>query len=386
MNKQVLFVPAILFVLCFQTGAQNSKPQTGSDKYVLVEGHKMHYQTAGTGSPTVIFESGHASTLEDWRDIFPAVAKMTRVVCYDRPGMGSSAESAKPRTYKQIVLELHSMLQQAKIPPPYILVGHSMGGGLIRAFASDYRSEVAGMVFVDPLFENMFKGIDPAELNKELLFMDSIMKNESITIQREHTMMRNEATTGFAELRSFELPDVPTALLVAGKDRPPGWTNGLIDLYQEKFQRLSDSRLIVLSQSPHYIQAYEPASIIEAIKKVLYPDPLAILRKEWRANGVDAAIAQFKKMRLRYPNELLPEPVLNRLGYDVLRNDPTGAIRLFSLNASLYPKSSNVYDSLGEAYMVTGNKNEAIKNYQLSLSLNAKNENAKEALKKLKEK
>lgn len=384
MKKTIIFFLAIAS-LVIQLYSQKTKTQLVKDAFVLVDGHKMHYQTSGKGSPTVVFEAGHNSTLSDWSNIVPGILKFTRVVSHDRLGMGSSEESDKPRTYHQIALELHAMLQQAHIPPPYILVGHSMGGAIVRAFASEYKNETVGLVLIDPFHENVFNGMDTSVINKEMRGMDSAMKSAPSTVQKEFAMMRNDITAGSPELRSFQLPDIPTALLVAGKDRPLDWTPGLIDLYKEKFRNLSDSRLIVLNQSPHYIQSYDAPTVIEAIRRVIYPDAQVILSKMLLEKGVDAVMAEYKKMRTRYPKDILSERILNSLGYQALNKDPAGAIKLFSLNVSLYPQSSNAYDSLGEAYMVGGNKREAIKNYEKSLALNHNNGNAKKMLIKLRD-
>jgi pimeloyl-ACP methyl ester carboxylesterase len=384
MNKLIIFFFAVES-FSIQLYSQKAKTQPIKDAFVLVDGRKMHYQTAGSGSPTVVFEAGHNSTLRDWSDIFPAIAKMTRVVSHDRLGMGASEESDKPRSYRQISLELHLMLQQANIPPPYILVGHSMGGAVVRAFASQYRKETVGLVMIDPLTENMFKGIPTAEIEKDIQFMDSSLRSSRSTVQKEFHMMVEELRNGAPELNSFDVLDIPTAMLVSTQERPPGWTTGLIDVYKEKFLGLSDCRLIVINQSPHYIQNYEAPTVIESIRRVIYPDAQVMLGKRLKEKGVDTVMAEYKKMRTRYPKDLLPERILNSLGYQALDKNPTGAIKLFSLNASLYPESSNVYDSLGEAYMVAGNKKEAIKNYERSLALNHNNGNAKKMLLKLRE-
>ncbi len=92
-------------------------------------------------------------------------------------------------------------------------------------------------------------------------------------------------------------------------------------------------------------------------------------------------------MKQIYPSELLEENILNSLGYAALANkDITGAIHFFALNVAFHPASSNVYDSLGEAYMDAGNKKQAIKNYERSLALDPGNDNAMRMLKKLKDK
>ena len=114
-----------------------------------VGGYKMHIDCLGQGTPTVILDSGLGDSYISWHKVQPEIAKFTRVCSYDRAGLGYSDSSPHPRTSKVMAEELHTLLHNAGISPPYVLVGHSMGGFNVRLFTSLYRSEVAGMVLVD---------------------------------------------------------------------------------------------------------------------------------------------------------------------------------------------------------------------------------------------
>ncbi len=118
---------------------------------INLNGHRLHLLSRGEGSPTVIFESGLMSTVLGWTEIQPEIAKATRAVCYDRAGLGWSDAGPAPRDANQIVEELHQLLDLARVPPPYILVGHSFGGLTARLFAARYQHEVIGLVLVDPV-------------------------------------------------------------------------------------------------------------------------------------------------------------------------------------------------------------------------------------------
>src|SRR5215475_9267661 len=164
------FVAGIIFFFALPLCAQQTPTQ-----FCFVDGHKMEYQFAGKSGPVIVFENGHASTWDAWDNVFFNVAKFARVIRYNRLGYGRSEPSDKPRTFKQIATELHQLLQAAKLAPPYILVGHSMGGATIRAFASLYKDETAGMVMVDPFNEFSTSGMDRQTLAVEIAHMDSIM-------------------------------------------------------------------------------------------------------------------------------------------------------------------------------------------------------------------
>src|SRR5262245_44176596 len=127
-------------------------PKTDT-RMIDVGGHKLRVRVMGTASPTVVLEAGFDSTLESWSDVLPQIARFASVVSYDRAGLGGSEAGPEPRSYKQIADELHTMLQRGGFAPPYVLVGHSMGGALVRAFAYQYKNDVAGLVFVDPFCE-----------------------------------------------------------------------------------------------------------------------------------------------------------------------------------------------------------------------------------------
>jgi len=114
-------------------------------------GNRIHLYAIGTGSPAVVLESGISATCLNWRGVQKTLAKLTRVVAYDRAGLGWSDASNTPRTPSQIATELHATLKAAGIEPPWILAGHSFGGMVVRRFALSYPDEVAGLVLLDPL-------------------------------------------------------------------------------------------------------------------------------------------------------------------------------------------------------------------------------------------
>jgi pimeloyl-ACP methyl ester carboxylesterase len=117
-------------------------------------GYRMHIYCQGEGSPTVVMDAGAGDFSLTWALVQPEVAEFTRVCAYDRAGLGWSDLSPKPRTAQNIVEELHTLLTNADIEGPYVLVGQSMGGLYMRLYAHEYPDEVAGMVLVDATPEN----------------------------------------------------------------------------------------------------------------------------------------------------------------------------------------------------------------------------------------
>jgi pimeloyl-ACP methyl ester carboxylesterase len=122
-----------------------------SGRLVRVNERRMHIHVTGEGTPTVVFESGMGASCLSWTLVQPQVAQFTRAVSYDRAGHGWSDPAREPRTAQQIAQELHTLLDATGVPGPYVLVGHSFGGYVNRAFAHTYRNEVVGMVLVDSI-------------------------------------------------------------------------------------------------------------------------------------------------------------------------------------------------------------------------------------------
>jgi pimeloyl-ACP methyl ester carboxylesterase len=117
-------------------------------------GQRIHLNCNGRGSPTVVFENGAGDFSLVWSLVQPRVAASTRACSYDRAGYAWSDPGQQPRTYEQLSLELHTALERAGERGPFVLVGQSYGGFLVRGFARRYASEVAGMVLVDAVHED----------------------------------------------------------------------------------------------------------------------------------------------------------------------------------------------------------------------------------------
>jgi hypothetical protein len=137
-------------------------------RLIDVGGYRLHINcvgTAGAGSPTVVLDAGLSRTSLDWSLVQPEIGQTTRVCAYDRAGMGWSdpAPQDKARTPGQIARELHTLLSNAGIAGPYVLVGHSLAGKNVRMFALQHPDEVAGMVLVDARGEYVDEHSSPAD-------------------------------------------------------------------------------------------------------------------------------------------------------------------------------------------------------------------------------
>ena len=137
-----------------------ARPNKNAHKYsplgrlVDAGGHHLHLYCTGTGGPAVVIENGTGDFSFDWSLVQPSVSQFTQVCTYDRAGYAWSEPGPKPRTFQQLTMELRTALHNAGVKGPYILVGQSYGGFVVRAFARYYPKEVAGMVLVDAVNED----------------------------------------------------------------------------------------------------------------------------------------------------------------------------------------------------------------------------------------
>lgn len=272
-------------------------------KLVNVDGLTMHINCTGDGSPAVILDSGLGDSYVSWRKVQPEISKLTRVCSYDRAGLGYSNSTSEPRTSKVIAEQLHALLQAAQIPPPYILVGHSMGGYDVRVYASLYRNDVIGMVLVDASHPDQENRLPPELKGMEGNWLREAEFLEYTTpfgIPRllgfcdENPVVRaadcnfQTAREAVAELKAFNtsaaqaaasgsLGDMPLAVLSHDPAKPSSefppdlnkTVNQAWDKMQDELAHLSTrGTRTIAKNSGHYIQSDRPDVVIEAVRNV----------------------------------------------------------------------------------------------------------------------
>ena len=118
-------------------------------RLIDIEGCCLHVQMSGCGGPSVVLEAGLGGMSSAWGWIQPEAAKFSRVISYDRGGLGWSGPDIAPKSAALAARRLRGLLLRSSVSPPFVLVGHSMGGLFIRVFADLYPDDVAGMVLLD---------------------------------------------------------------------------------------------------------------------------------------------------------------------------------------------------------------------------------------------
>jgi len=220
---------------------------------VDVGGHRLHLQCAGSGTPTVLLESGLGETGAYWGWISTAVARDTRVCVYDRAGRGWSDPVSVPQDGVAAAADLHTLLDRAHVSGPFVVVGHSSGAQYVRIFAGRYPEQVAGMVLLDgqpaeafdlpsyPAFYRAFHRIFAVlptlarlGVGRVVVHADLALPVPAREMQRvQHASPRlyrslrdefDELPTSLAQARSFQsLGDRPLIVVTAAQDAQVGW-------------------------------------------------------------------------------------------------------------------------------------------------------------------
>lgn len=281
---------------------------------VDIGGRRLHLYCVGEGSPTVILEAALNGCCIDWCQVQPQVASFTRVCSYDRAGYGWSDSGPRPRTAPRMARELHTLLSKAEIEPPYVLVGHSYGGELVRVYADQYPEDVVGMVLVDSSHEDQIERVYQIMSRKERMLDNlhwqfvrlrpvlarlGIMRLTRQALQgieiypselRPTAIALEEQSSAFdwtfgeasaipqcnAYLRAAQrLRNIPLAVISAGLPQDPEdplqqalrqvWTE-----LQSELAKLSPrGRHIIAEESGHIVQLDQPELVVAAIREIV---------------------------------------------------------------------------------------------------------------------
>lgn len=131
--------------------------------FVKVNKGKIHFLRKGEGQPTIILISGIGGTALEWNEVQNQLSKITGVISFDRPGYGWSESTYKNRSIENLSQELRELIVKLKVLPPYILIGHSLGGLIARYYTNNFSSEVGGLILLDPMHEDELTDRFPKE-------------------------------------------------------------------------------------------------------------------------------------------------------------------------------------------------------------------------------
>lgn len=256
------------------------------ERFVDLGGRRLRMACLGEGEPTVILEAGMGQPLETWRLVQPAVAEWARVVSYDRAGVGQSDPRPTPRSCLDIVSDLQALLEGARIPPPYVLVGHSLGGLVVRAHAQRFPEDVVGMVLVDaphPAYPARALEVLPPEATGECAEVTESRRTFARMVQGTDDPDGPEAVAWGASLAQVlaagPLGERPLVVVSAGKpgDFAPDFPadlaveiTALVRECQRDLVRLSPKgKHLVAEASGHFVQLDQPELVVDAVRTVV---------------------------------------------------------------------------------------------------------------------
>jgi len=261
---------------------QHTKPKTSipiDTLQVSVDNHKMSMYVSGSGKYTVVLEAGGASNHGCWRAVDTQIAKLTRVISYDRPGYLKSEICNKTRDAVTVAKELRQALQTAGYPPPYILVGWSLGGAFARAFCGLFPGSVVGLILVDPTPEDVYARAEKEF--PELLFGDSIYMKELLA-SKNRPGERAENIVFDSSMnqarRSDAFHSTPTTLLIATHGKAPGEfvndpNNPINRIWVEELVKWAANRpklqYKLIENSGHHIAKTRPEIVVKAILEMI---------------------------------------------------------------------------------------------------------------------
>jgi pimeloyl-ACP methyl ester carboxylesterase len=235
-----------------------------------VDGHKLMLWCEGTGSPTVVLDSGLGVVSLTWNKAMFQIAQNTRVCRYDRAGLGLSEPGPRPRTSKQIVQELHTLLDVAGVPGPYILTGASFGGLNMQLYSTTYPQDVAGLVLVDSLHPDL-----DAHIEQLLTPEQAQQRRRELANNSEGVTFDDLLASGEQVRAAGKLPDVPLVVLLHGRpfDASPGYPIDAVEKLwadlQTDLASTSTSKLVLAERSGHRIHESQPDLVADAVRWVI---------------------------------------------------------------------------------------------------------------------
>ena len=286
-------------------------------RFITIDNTKILINTVGienrkAGQPVVVFESGLGTPMDNWDKVLSGASVLAPLITYDRPGIGESEPDNEMPTIKNVAAKLIKIFDYLGIAPPYILVGHSLGGAYVRGFAVYYPELLAGLVIIDPA------DFTETKLNKREPYLDIGLTTEQIdalfkkwqkedeenknkpankpkSISEEGEVLANLRETDFKEITNSRLPNIPIHILTGGRyDTPPGLRikelndsllfrakmKNRVERWTDVVQSVDKGMLFYSSDAGHFVHYDDPELLISSIKIILQDYELLMKKKQ----------------------------------------------------------------------------------------------------------
>lgn len=279
MKKQLAILSTILMTIVLHSNT------VAQERFIELKNKKQFVIIQGDGDPTIVFVTGLGQTYDSFKPVYDEIKKTNRVFLYDRAGLGKSESLNNSRTVDTMAYELNELLIIENIEGPIILVGHSMGGFILRTLSAMYPDKVAGLIFIDASYEEEFvegckvrDGNDKFEYIKEFrsyIHEDGAPKgyNDELLYCFDYDSIGY--STNAKIVKPLKLPsNIPITVFVSTKiniDDPfsKQESKSALTFFQNWKSKNSKIKLITTSKSGHFIQLEEPSLIIESINEMV---------------------------------------------------------------------------------------------------------------------
>ena len=240
-----------------------------SSRVETIDGRQVEMATAGQGgAATVVFESGLGEDWTHWDEVANQVAQQARIFAYSRPGTGASGAVTTPRDPKTIVEELRALLASQGYAPPYLLVGHSMGGTYMELFAKSHPDEVVGAVLVDPRHRDFLGTCEAAQLDNCGIPESTLEAQSLATIAEYHAfVMASDQMLAAGPFGGYSVRVLTATSHPVSPAREALWEAMLASLAAEAV----DGQQIIVQGAGHHIQLDRPDVVVDTILAILQP-------------------------------------------------------------------------------------------------------------------
>jgi pimeloyl-ACP methyl ester carboxylesterase len=254
-----------------------STPKT--ERMIDVGGRRLDCCVYGDGSPTVVLVSGFGAPQAYWNSVVPALAAQTTVLTYDRAGIGKSEIGVLPTHGRQSATDLHTLLDKLNLPKPYILIGHSYGGSVVRLFASMYPDDPGGLILEDAQHEDVLE-----EQRKILKGRDLKQLEDMVLKFAPHQNPKTEGDYRYITtdqvINSKPLPQVLFVVLTAGdrsKGMPPVFSEEAnrkmaelgMELQRKLVALIPGGKHIIVEGVGHNIHLEKPEALIGPVIEMI---------------------------------------------------------------------------------------------------------------------
>jgi pimeloyl-ACP methyl ester carboxylesterase len=252
----------------------------GTEHMIDVGGRRLHCAVYGSGGPTVVLVSGFQAPQAYWNPVVPGIAEIATVVTYDRPGYGQSERGDRPVHGQQTAEDLHVLLAKLDVPKPYLLVGHSYGGRIVRLFAASYPADTAGLVLEEAGHEDLPDAQLEALTGQDREKLAAMIAPYRTKVPDPRTETDYMLETVEQLRRSGPLPRVPLIVITAasrGSGLPPVFSpesqsrlNEVAMAMQKKLTALvPGGEQILVEGAGHNVHVEKPEAVLAPIRALI---------------------------------------------------------------------------------------------------------------------